>query len=509
LSDENGDFREERQAIVDTDILDRYEPNPRYLRALPEKEISKKAKEAGITDTNNIAARNGFKNAVAEYYGQYKHELETLREKTDKNNLATHELKAMIRRDLANLCDRIEAEDEDHVLSDAGHAFEQETDRLWSEKLSDFRSLQDRLTQATDVLDTFTSENGISRVVPTVTGSPAISFALLFAYLLIEAGVNGFFFLNATEQGVVGAIFEVLFFAPFNVISAALIGYYSLRYIRVKETWKRVLAASVGIGLALFNVCWNAYLSALRVFFAPDNFRSVTEILSMIPSAKVLEILDYQSVGLLVLGLSLAVLSCWKAYHIKDPYPGFSELWKERQAIEDELADERDAYLDHLDEIAEKHRSSLKNCINYFTECPNIYANKDEALQKEIKRAAQLSQKIIHGLKRTVSEFYAAYASNKTLQSNSLLREAESDWDIGEISGNAISSEEEKNFLFEQAGRINVTGSKYERRFEELVTRVHREFAEFLERHKANQSLVAADGDPAGDVLPSLAQGAS
>lgn len=146
-------------------------------------------------------------------------------------------------------------------------------------------------------------------------------------------------------------------------------------------------------------------------------------------------------------------------------------------------------------------RSDLKRSINYFTECPNIYANCDENLQKEVRRASKLSQLIVNGLERTAAEFYAAYAANARLKSASLLQETMANWDIEEIGEEIDADETEKNFLFDQARKINVAGSSYQRALEEKITQTHEEFSEFLDQCNrdlnmgGNLSVMAQDDD--------------
>jgi hypothetical protein len=234
------------------------------------------------------------------------------------------------------------------------------------------RRLYQALSNANLAFEDFKHEHKLQRN-PKQPQNLVITLAILIALVIAEIVLNGFFFMDLSKQGLFGGLFEAFLFAPFNVLAASVLGYYSLRHIRGLVKWKRRLAAASGVVLAGLVLFLNSYLAALRLSLKPDNIYDIPVLIKLIFSSRILDIMDYESLGILTLGYTLAIFAAWKAYNLKDPYPGYDEVNQARQNAEENIEDLRLDYLDdlsmHLDHAVENQR---ENRIEFLNEIANF-----------------------------------------------------------------------------------------------------------------------------------------
>jgi hypothetical protein len=230
------------------------------------------------------------------------------------------------------------------------------------------RSLYQMSFAAAGEFNDFQNDNDLKRP-PREPQNLIITIALLIALVVAEIVLNGFFFMDLSQQGLFGGLFEAFLFAPFNVLAASIVGYYSLRHIRHKTPWKKYLAAVIGVALVMFILALNTYLAALRLSLKSDNIYDIPELIYLIYSTRILQIMDYESLGILVLGFTLAFFAGWKTYNLKDPYPGYDEVNRRKNLADEHVENLRLDYLDYLSEHLDDAVESLKeNKLEFIKE---------------------------------------------------------------------------------------------------------------------------------------------
>ena len=239
-----------------------------------------------------------------------------------------------------------------------------------------------------------------------------IPVALIIATVLVETIVNAFFFINATPHGIVGSLFEVVFFAPINVAAAVVLALFSLRYIRHSNVMWRVAAAVSGIVLILFILGFNVYLAGVRIYLDGKTSADLVQILHMILSSRILEVMDYKAIGVLTLGLSMAVIAAYEAYKLFDPYPGYSQVCQRREFARDALEEFEMAYMDELNalgrEAVGKLEGDYEECVDFAARHRKLLEISRDDRNRELQQHAQLN-----GMYETaVKSFQASYAAN-------------------------------------------------------------------------------------------------
>lgn len=256
-----------------------------------------------------------------------------------------------------------------------------------------------------------------------------VTIALMIALVGLEIAINSFFFDDLSNQGLIGAAFEAILFAPFNVLSASIIGYYSLRYIHHVDRGKRIFAFVVGVALAAFVLFLNSYLAALRLSLKEGNFYDIPELLGLIYSSRILEVMDYKALGITILGLTLAGVACWKAYTLKDPYPGYDEVYRKKRNAEYDVDDLRDEYLNNVKDFGDDAKQELVGRFHeIIQEIINFRAFID-FIKAEKKRYDSINSSIEKAFTSRQHKFHQDYISRIELQTPKL-QEIMAEYDI-------------------------------------------------------------------------------
>lgn len=288
-----------------------------------------------------------------------------------------------------------------------------------SDVVHDGKELVQHLSDAEVEFDDFKRINR-RKAEPRPPQNLPITLAILIALVVAEIVLNGFFFMDLTDHGLFGGVFEAFLFAPFNVLGSSLMGYYSMRYARHVNGWAASTAIASGIALLAFILGLNAYLAALRLSLRPDSIFDIPHLLPLIFSSRILEIMDYKSLGILVLGLALAGLACWKAYHLKDPYPGYDEIGRKLQAAKDDISDLRDHYKSEIEEIGGKAVQRVTDLeADYLREAAK-FRDLVNALKDERKRYDAVCAQISEAYAARQAHFRRIYVAAKELVSPEL-----------------------------------------------------------------------------------------
>ena len=164
--------------------------------------------------------------------------------------------------------------------------------------------------------------NALTHRQPVYPVSRVQHFALIVLLGMIEAAANAFMFLNATPDGLVGALACALFIAACNIGLAVFAGILPLRYLNLPTrsvhywAWPTLVLATL---LIVFTNIFAAHYRELAstATDTTDQIRVLSHIISH-PFD-----LSLQSYALFVLGLLFAALAAFKGYTASDRYPGF------------------------------------------------------------------------------------------------------------------------------------------------------------------------------------------
>lgn len=238
------------------------------------------------------------------------------------------------------------------------------------ECLSDFvsQSAEDYLGFSTALEDAiesdnefrnFRKENRLEHRAPTVIDfeESKSGVAWIALIILVETAANGSFFQEGSTAGLIGGVREAFFLTVLNITLAGILGLFVVRYIGHIKRAKRILAWVCGgfvvCGVLFLNLMIAHYREAYVVTQGSPQFDLV---LNQILSAP-LVMSDAKSWLLGALGLVFNGFAAYKFYHLKDPYPGYTEVARRRRG-----------YLKTLEAEAAKSLENLKSHRDFSIE---------------------------------------------------------------------------------------------------------------------------------------------
>ena len=184
--------------------------------------------------------------------------------------------------------------------------------------------------------------------------------AICVVIVLLESGMNGFFFAETNVAGLAGGTITALVISIVNVGAASLAGHACrqknhIRFLRKLAGW---ISLIIGAGLAAF------------INFLVGHFRDLTATIPWNEAAGaafervVAGHVQMQSLDAWLLtsfGLLIAAFAGWKAYGAVDPYPGYSRVSDNFAGKRREWQDLKEETLDALIETRDEAVADLEN----------------------------------------------------------------------------------------------------------------------------------------------------
>lgn len=314
-------------------------------------------------------------------------------------------------------------EDIDKVVADARNWKDKiDESPLVSEATAKIRTVKDTLSQEarheTVVLDEATAEySNFVRNHP-VSGNAnydpnwLVRAAWIVAVIVCETLVNAYFFINSTDRGILGSLFEVIFFAPMNVAAAVVIGLFSLRYARHKLLSLKIFGAVSGVILIGFILMFNLYLAAVRISLEEGVTLSSFQVLSRITSGSFEGLLDSQAVSVFLAGVVLACFACVKAYKLFDPYPGFTRVCVNRTQARDCINSLASDAKTQISSIAHTQKDEAGDLYDHCLDSVSLHRKLLEVSRADRQSQTEQVQRLTEQFASAVEIFRATYVAN-------------------------------------------------------------------------------------------------
>jgi hypothetical protein len=262
----------------------------------------------------------------------------------------------------------------------------------------------------------FRLRHGLTRP-PRYTSPDERTLALLvlLVFVLLESILNGMFFAEGSEAGLIGGVVQALVLSILNVGVASLYALYGFPYL----FHQRRVAQAVGIAGTLLFVLWlvglNLAIGHYRdLFIAGGGSVLMADLLHRLTSAPLL-LSDAKSSILVLLGIGLGLASVIDMAARRDRYPGYGDVAADRQrAIEryaeqnarclagimelrDRAVDDmtgavqliRDAQLDMLRAVEGRSRAH-QNYLNYLNQLAGLH-------ERLVQRYRELNRRVRRG----------------------------------------------------------------------------------------------------------------
>jgi hypothetical protein len=215
-----------------------------------------------------------------------------------------------------------------------------------------------------DELREFRERHCLSRLPKTVSrGERMLATMLLIVLILLESVLNGMFFAEGSEAGLIGGVVQALVLSVLNVGVAAVYAIYGLPLLFHRRGGIKIIGALVTLLFALWLGSLNLGIGHFRdLFVAHAGSVQMTELLNRLTTAP-LVLADAKSAILVLLGIALGLLAVIDVAATRDLYPGYGAIGRERQRAIDEYAEENARSLAAIMQLRDQTVDDLSSAI--------------------------------------------------------------------------------------------------------------------------------------------------
>jgi hypothetical protein len=194
-------------------------------------------------------------------------------------------------------------------------------------------------------------------------GQRTLGQLLLIVFVLLESIINGMFFAEGSEAGIIGGVMQALVLSVLNVGVAALYAVYGLPLLFHRWRPVKLIGALVTVLFAVWLVGLNLAIGHFRdLFIANAGNVQMTELLNHLTRAPLL-LSDAKSAILVLLGVALGLLAMIDVAAMRDLYPGYTAIGRERQHAIDHYAEENARSLAAMMQLRDQTVDDMSSAI--------------------------------------------------------------------------------------------------------------------------------------------------
>jgi hypothetical protein len=187
----------------------------------------------------------------------------------------------------------------------------------------------------------FRKRHGLNRPPRyTTPDERTLALLLLLVFLLLESILNGMFFAEGSEAGLIGGVVQALVLSILNLGVASLYALYGFPYLFHRLRSVRAVAVAGTVMFLLWLVGLNLAIGHYRdLFIAGGGTVLMSDLLHRL-SASPLLLSDAKSLILVLLGIGLGLGAAIDMAAKRDRYPGYATVAADRQRAIERYAEE-------------------------------------------------------------------------------------------------------------------------------------------------------------------------
>jgi len=187
----------------------------------------------------------------------------------------------------------------------------------------------------------FRQRHGLNRLPRNISrGQQTFAFMVLAVFVILESIINGMFFAEGSEAGIIGGVTQALVLSILNVGVALLYAAYGLPFLCHRRVWGKAVGVLATAAFAVWLLGLNLAIGHFRDLFVQGaGSVQMADLLNRLTGAPLL-LNDAKSGLLVLLGIGLGLLSVIDVAASRDPYPGYEAIGRERQRAVERYAHE-------------------------------------------------------------------------------------------------------------------------------------------------------------------------
>jgi hypothetical protein len=194
-------------------------------------------------------------------------------------------------------------------------------------------------------------------------GERTFAFTLLAVLVLLESILNGMFFAEGSEAGLIGGVVQALVLSVLNVGGAALYARYGLPLLFHRRGSGKAMGVLATLVFLIWLVGLNLAIGHFRdLFIAGAGSVQMAELLNRLTTAPLL-LGDAKSGILVLLGIGLGLLAVIDVAATRDLYPGYGAVGYERERAIENYAEENTKSLAAMMQLRDQTTDDLSSAI--------------------------------------------------------------------------------------------------------------------------------------------------
>ena len=284
------------------------------------------------------------------------------------------------------------------------------------ELLAEKRNTEVRLTQEKEGLvsnrqqqflnlNAFKASNNLVRDA-VEAGNPVLHWGIFALLLLGETLINGWFFAQTNERGLLGGAAQAFIFSFINIVLAILCAYW-IRYIHHNSLTPQIIGFFGVVTYLVANVLYNCFVGHYRNALEVNLDMEVSGLLINDASIEALKnfkagplaVGDVESVTLVLIGFFLSIGALYKTYSHGDVYPRFASTQKRFSVAHAKLIRFRNTR--EQVELAEVYDDAIENL--------NLEKTKTSDKLTNFKSSLSMSQSVRDRLEAQIAEAKSSF----------------------------------------------------------------------------------------------------
>lgn len=249
-------------------------------------------------------------------------------------------------------------------MADAARKAESDFKTTIQHAVSELTQLREERDRAAADLHAFRELHRLSRE-PNLPSMPGyVSWAIILAVLAAETFLNGLFFGERVEGGMVQGFVEAFGFAFINVVVGCFLAAFAGRNLIHVSGQRR----SLGVGILIMLLTALAFSNLLAghyrgVLMADMEIETATTLALERLIANPLGIGDGKSWLLVGLGFIAATMAAIKVWKNDDPYPGYGDKYRAHMNTVDAFIAAKRARMDEITERRDEAHSGMMTSL--------------------------------------------------------------------------------------------------------------------------------------------------